>query len=125
MNTAYLFIGLGGAIGAILRVALTSILPSTILNIPIKILCVNILGCFVLGLLTELMALHWNASLNMRHLLIQGLLAGFTTFSTFSLEFGLLYEKGFHISAILYAVLSVVLSIGFFFGGLKIIKIFS
>lgn len=122
---SYLFVGLGGAIGAIARVALSKILPSFILTIPCKILLINVLGCFAIGLLTETMALHWNASLNTRHLLIQGFLGGFTTFSAFSLEFGLLYEKGFPTSAIIYALLSVCLSIAFFFAGLKIIRFLS
>ncbi|MBN2479159.1 MAG: CrcB family protein [Parachlamydiales bacterium] len=125
MNTGYLFVGLGGALGAILRVALSRFLPSFILNIPLKILCINVLGCFILGILTQILALHWQTSINMRHFLIQGFLGGFTTFSAFALEFGLLYEKGSYISAIIYATLSVVFSIIFFFGGLKIIKIFA
>jgi len=124
MNSGYLFIGLGGALGAISRVFLSKFLPSFFLNIPLKILCINILGCFVLGLLTEIMALHWPASINIKHFLVQGFLGGFTTFSAFALEFGLLYDKGHYISASIYAILSVIFSIFFFFGGLKVIKIF-
>ena len=121
---SYILVGLGGAAGAIARVALSRILPSFIFGLPLKILCVNILGCFAMGLLTAVMALYWGASTNMRHFLIQGLLGGFTTFSAFSLEFGLLYEKGFYASAIVYATLSVVLCLFSFFLGLKLIKIF-
>ena len=124
MNTTYLFVGLGGALGAIARVALGGILPSFILSIPFKILFVNVFGCLVLGIVTEIMTIHWNASINIRHFLIQGFLGGFTTFSAFSLEFGLLYEKGMVPIAIVYAALSVGLSIAFFFGGLKIIRFF-
>jgi len=124
MNTTYLVVGLGGALGAIARVALGGILPSFILSIPFKILFVNVFGCLVLGIVTEIMAVHWNASINLRHFLIQGFLGGFTTFSAFSLEFGLLYEKGMIAIAIAYAALSVGLSIAFFFGGLKIIRLF-
>lgn len=120
---SYLWIGFGGACGAIARVALMRFLPSFLLNLPIKILCVNILGCFAIDILTETMALYWNASFNMKHFLIQGFLGGFTTFSAFALEYGLLYEKGSHVTAIIYAALSVVLSIAFFFAGLKIIKL--
>lgn len=125
MKIGYLFVGLGGAVGAVLRVFLTRFLPSHVLNIPLKILCINVIGCFVLGLLTEIMAIYWQVSINMKHFLIQGLLGGFTTFSAFALEFGLLYEKGSHTSAIIYAILTVVFSIIFFFGGLKLIKLFS
>jgi CrcB protein len=120
----YLYIGLGGAIGAVLRVLLSSILPSQAFNIPLKILIINVLGCFLIGLLTNLFNANVFASLNMKHFLIQGLLGGFTTFSAFSLEFFLIYEKGTHISAIIYAAFSVVISFIFFFLGLKFIKLF-
>lgn len=125
MNLGYLFIGLGGALGAISRVALTRLLPSFILNIPLKILSVNILGCFILGLFTAVLSFYWQTSINMKHFLFQGFLGGFTTFSGFALEFGVLYEKGSYVLAIFYTILSVMLSILFFFGGLKIVRIFS
>jgi CrcB protein len=121
----YLFVGLGGALGAICRVALSRILPPFVFSVPFTILCVNVIGCFAIGVLTEIMALHWNASINARHFLIQGLLGGFTTFSAFSLEFGVLYKEGFHALAMIYAILSVVLSILFFFFGLKLVRLVS
>ena len=120
----YVFIGLGGAIGAIARVAFSRILPSFVLTIPFKILCINVIGCFAMGMLTEILSFYWSGSINLRHFLVQGILGGFTTFSAFSLEFGLLYEKGLYGTAVAYALLSFVLSIGFFFGGLKMIRTF-
>lgn len=121
----YLFVGLGGALGAIARVALTRILPGFLFGMPLAIMCVNILGCFALGLLTEFLAVYWNPSWAMRHFMIQGFLGGFTTFSAFSLEFGLLYEKGLSVTALVYAALSVGLSLAGFFGGLRLIRIFA
>ena len=125
MNVSYLFIGLGGAAGAIARVVLSKVLPSFVLGMPLKILFVNIFGCFLLGLLSAIMTFHWNASINMRHFLVQGFLGGFTTFSAFALEFGLLHNKGANITAIVYASLSIVLSLIFFFIGVKIIRVFA
>ena len=123
MDSSFFWIGLGGAAGAIARVGFMQILPPFFLNLPLKIFCVNVLGCFVLGILTGLMTLYGNSSLNIRHFLIQGFLGGFTTFSAFALEFGLLYEKGAFWTALSYAVLSVVVSIVCLFLGIKIVKI--
>ena len=71
------------------------------------------------------MTFYWSASINTKHFLIQGFLGGFTTFSAFALEFGLLHDEGTDIIAIVYAILSVVLSLTLFFVGLKFIRIFS
>lgn len=120
--SSYLLIGLGGALGAMARVGLTGFMPSHILNIPVKILCINVLGCLAIGLLSEVMAHYWSASINMRHFLIQGFLGGFTTFSAFALEYGLLHERGTHLTAIFFAAISVFLSIVAFFLGVKLIK---
>jgi CrcB protein len=124
MLISYLFVGLGGALGAMARVGLIKVLPSFLFGIPLGIMSVNVFGCFVLGALTEFIALFWNASWNIRYFMVPGFLGGFTTFSAFSLEFGLLYEKGLSVTALIYAVLSVVLSIAGFFGGLKLIRLF-
>lgn len=123
MLSHYIATGVGGALGAMLRVGMSKALPLALFGIPINILCINVLGCFFMGLLTEAMGLHWSASDNMHYFLISGLLGGFTTFSAFSLEFGLLCEKHSYSIALLYALLSVGLSLTFFFLGAKLIKI--
>lgn len=120
----YIAIGCGGALGAMVRVALSKVLPYTIAGIPFSIMSVNLLGCFLIGLLTELMALHFSFTENLRYFLVSGFLGGFTTFSTFALEFGLLVEKNEYQSAILYSLISVVGSIVLFFAGLKLVRLF-
>jgi len=121
----FITIGLGGAIGAITRVAMAKVLPEYVSAVPAYILCINIIGCFLMGLLAEIMSLHWPLSENMRYFLISGFLGGFTTFSAFALEFGLLFQKNQHFLALLYAALSFIFSIGAFFVGSKIVRVFS
>jgi len=118
-------IGLGGALGAVTRVFIGKFIPPSAFGIPIQILCINVIGCLMMGMLTEVLALYWPASINIRSFLVPGFLSGFTTFSAFALESGLLYEKGLHFLVIIYVILTIALGLGAFIGGLKIIRIFS
>ena len=118
-----LAVGLGGGIGAITRVTLGSIMPQMVFkDFPLPILIINILGCFLMGLLFEVLTLYWSPSFNIRSFLISGFLGGFTTFSAFSLEFALLVEKKLYVSCFLYIFLSIFLSLCFFFLGSNLIK---
>ena len=119
MLSHYIAIGLGGAI---IRVLVGKILPLTIMGIPFYILTVNVLGCFIMGLVTELMTLYCAIPDNIKYFLISGVLGGFTTFSAFVLEFGLLCTKHQYLLAIIYASISVVVTITAFFTGLFVIK---
>lgn len=124
MITHYIATGLGGALGSIARLLLGKLLlPTAIYSIPFPILFVNIFGCFIMGILTEIMALYWSPSDHTKYFLISGFLGGFTTFSAFSLEFGLLFEKNELLLAFIYIILSVFLSLAFFFIGIKIIRL--
>jgi len=123
MLSHYIATGLGGALGAILRVGLMSLFPVSVSGIPLQILCVNVIGCFTMGVLVEIWALNIALTETMRYFLISGLLGGFTTFSAFALEFGLLVEKNQHGAAIFYTLLSVGLSLTFFFMGLKAVRL--
>lgn len=126
MLVHYLVIGLGGALGAITRVLLASAFPVIIFRyIPLQILAINVLGCLAMGILTGLMTFYWQPSLTVKSFLTTGFLGGFTTFSAFALDFGLLIERGLTFYALLYVILIVVLSLSFFFVGLKVIAIYS
>jgi CrcB protein len=53
---------------------------------------------------------------------VVGILGSFTTFSTFSLDVIVLFERGDYLSAMFYIIASVVLSVGAFFGAMFIFR---
>jgi CrcB protein len=76
-----------------------------------------------MGLITEFFALKAGLPQHWRLFLTTGILGGFTTFSAFSLEAALLYERGQAASAAVYVVASVVLAIGALFAGMAIVRV--
>jgi fluoride exporter len=72
--------------------------------------------------LVELMALKVQVSPEVRAFLTVGLLGGFTTFSAFSLEVALLYERGALVLALSYVLASLSASVGGLFVGLLLVR---
>lgn len=104
----FLFVGLGGAIGAMLRYAISCIPVKT--SFPILTLITNIIGAFAIGIIVAL-ATKNNMSQNVVLLLKTGMCGGFTTFSTFSLEAYNLFKDKRTAAGIVYALLSLVLCV--------------
>ena len=118
-----LAIALGGAVGATARHVFAAQVTRLVGGgFPWGILVVNVLGSFVLGVLAEGFALRWNAPLEVRAFLTVGILGGFTTFSSFSLDAMLLIERGQWAAAALYMLGSVVLAVGGLFCGLVLMR---
>ncbi len=95
--TAY--VALGGGVGAVLRYQtgrlLTHLLgPATVTAFPWATLTVNVVGSIAMGVLAGFLARHGTGGDFWRLLLGVGVLGGFTTFSSFSLEMMLLIERG-------------------------------
>jgi CrcB protein len=118
-----LFVAAGGALGASARY-LVGVASGRLIGFgfPWGTLTVNVLGCFLMGLLIEVMALRWTVGNELRAFLTVGVLGGFTTFSAFSADFALLYERDAYVSAGLYLLASVGLSIAALFAGLAIVR---
>jgi len=114
-----LAVALGGAVGAVGRHFVTrQFMHALGTGFPWGTLAVNVIGSLVLGILTEVMALRWSVGLETRAFIITGVLGAFTTFSTFSLDFAILYERGEIHLAVGYAAVSVALAFAGLFAGL-------
>jgi CrcB protein len=121
--TGFLIVFLGGGIGAALRhgvnLASARLLGA---SFPWGTLTVNVTGSLAMGLLVAYFAFKGEASQHARLLLTTGVLGGYTTFSAFSLDVALLYERGEIVLAAGYVLASVVLSIAGLFAGLALIR---
>lgn len=109
----HLFIvALGGALGSGMRhlvnlAALRLFGPA----FPWGTLAVNIAGSFIMGLFVELLARRLGGSAELRLFIATGILGGFTTFSAFSLDVAVLYERGAVAQAAFYAAASLGLAV--------------
>jgi len=108
-----LYVALGGALGASGRHLLGMATLKTLgPDYPYGTMAANLIGGFLMGLLAGWLALKVSGGENLRLFLGVGLLGGFTTFSAFSLDAVLMYEKKAYGALISYVGGSVILSIG-------------
>lgn len=109
----FVIVGLGGALGAMLRhaagLAALRLIPSAF---PWGTLAINVVGSLCIGIVIGLLAYAHTWSQDIRLFAVVGVLGGFTTFSSFSLETILLFERGQALYAVLYIAGSVAGSLG-------------
>lgn len=115
----YVLVGVGGALGAILRVFLIRCMPTTIGGVPIPVLSVNVMGCFLAGICTMILSLKI-PSPRLYYLIVSGFLGGFTTFSAFAIDVGRLYEKHLYVEILTYIIANLLLSVLAFFIGARL-----
>ena len=121
----YLIVFLGGGMGAALRHGINVLVGRTLGGgFPFATLFINITGSLIMGLVAAYFAFKGDASQHWRLFLTTGILGGYTTFSAFSLDAALLYERGAPGLAALYILSSVVLSILGLFAGLYLVRHF-
>ena len=122
----YLIVFLGGGIGAAMRHGINLAVARTLgTAFPYGTLLINISGSFVMGLVAAYFAFKGDASQHWRLFLTTGILGGYTTFSAFSLDAALLYERGELGFAALYVLASVALSIAGLFAGFALVRQFT
>jgi len=119
----YLLVFVGGGLGSTLRHTI-NIFSQRWLGtaFPYHTFIINITGSTVMGLIAGYLAFKGEASQPWRMFLMTGILGGYTTFSAFSLDAVLLYERGEIALALFYVVGSVVLSIAGLFAGLALMR---
>lgn len=107
-----LSIGIGGAAGAVLRYCMGNVLTKILgSSFPYGTFCINIIGCFFMGMLMTIIVDKGLLSPAWRLFLCVGFLGGFTTFSSFSYEALTLLQEGNLLYTLLYVGGSVLLGV--------------
>jgi CrcB protein len=122
--TFILAVAAGGSLGSVGRY-LVSIGFGRLLGpkFPWGTLFINITGSLLIGLFAGLFAVRWNLPQAVRIFLAVGVCGGYTTFSTFSLDFFYLFERGEVVAAGAYMIASVVLSVSALIVGIQIVRL--
>ena len=114
--------GVGGAIRHAMNIWVAQLMGT---HFPWHTFVINVSGSLVMGLLAAYFALKGDASQHWRLFFTTGILGGYTTFSAFSLDTILLYERGQTGLAALYVLASVAISVGGLVAGLAVVRHFS
>lgn len=118
-----LAVAAGGAAGSVARyLMLMTIAQWAGIRFPVGTIVVNVLGCTAMGVLSELAALTWSPSPELRAFLLVGVLGGFTTFSSFTLDIGVLVARDEIVAAAGYFLASTLFSVLGFFAGLWAVR---
>ncbi len=117
-----LAIGLGSFIGGVSRYLLTVFIQNKFLStFPFGTLAVNIIGCFLIGIIYGLSD-KGNVNAEWRLFLATGIMGGFTTFSSFSNETVSMMRDAQYWQAFSYVGISVIIGLAATFGGISLIK---
>ena len=118
-----LIIGLGGFIGTILRFLLSSsIEKSFATSFPIGTILVNLIGCFLIGLLSGYFTQKLGDQTQLFFFLTIGVLGGFTTFSAIAMDSQVFIENGEYLKMLTYISVQTILGIALCLIGYNIIK---
>lgn len=118
-----LLVGLGGAIGSVLRYLSTVLVDRCFQSLfPWATFFINILGCLIIGGLLGVFGRQQLTGADMRLLFVTGFCGGYTTFSAFAAENLTLFQSGQSWMAVLYIVASVLAGIAAVWLGMFLVK---
>lgn len=117
MLRALLIVGSGSFAGGALRYLISQLMKPVSTGFPVGTFSVNIIGCFLIGLIYGLFARYSSSSSDWCLLLTTGLCGGFTTFSTFCNESMTMVQNGSWGTLFLYIGGSIVLGLAAVFLG--------
>ena len=115
---------LGGGLGAIIRyLVIEQVNKLFLVAFPFGTIAVNVIGAFLIGLLSSYLAERLDVSENIKMFLIVGFCGGFTTFSSFNIEFYQLFSNGEILSSLIYVTTTFVLTVVAFYIGVSLLKL--
>ena len=115
---------LGGGLGAIIRyLVIEQVNKLFLVAFPFGTIAVNVIGAFLIGLLSSYLAERFDVSENIKMFLIVGFCGGFTTFSSFNIEFYQLFSSGEILSSLIYVTTTFVLTVVAFYIGVSLLKL--
>jgi CrcB protein len=125
---SFLLVGVGGALGAMTRLGMTMLLAHRILIVPLGTLASNLLGCFIMGIVLQLMltAEWFNQSSIVteqnRLLFAVGFCGSLTTLSSMVVEMNTLMQRSDYLGAFTYLFLSFAGGFACFYAGAMLVR---
>src|SRR5690348_5787948 len=120
---AYLIVFAGAGFGGAARHGINMLTARLGFAFPIGTMSVNVIGSFLMGFLTAWFTHRMGISQHWKLFLTTGVLGGFTTFSAFSLDAALMWERHAYGPLAAYALASVILSIIALFAGMVAVRL--
>ena len=128
MMQSVLIVFAGGGLGAVAR-HLINLSVSRVIgsDFPWGVMLINVSGSVIMGMAAAFFAFKADATWSqpLRLFMTTGILGGYTTFSAFSLDVALLWERGEPLHALVYVLGSVILSVLGLFAGLAVIRLWA
>ena len=118
----YVIIFAGAGLGGMARHAVNMAAARLGFAFPWGTIAVNVAGSFLMGVLAAWFASRTGVPQHVKLFLTTGVLGGFTTFSAFSLDAALMWERGAFVQMALYAGGSVVLAVAGLFAGMAAVR---